>query len=109
MGTKNIQQNTFLKIPHENFPHRLPSEDGGARWNAITEPKKFTLREIEISILSFDNLIENKRVINPEIDYLDILQLKKFSKKKEEEECKHQSTILKTIQPLLPTCDSVLG
>ncbi len=75
---------TFLKIPHKEFhTDFLPALDGLDSFNDCKQKaEKINLANIEIYILSLDDLILNKKFVNREIDRNDISQLRKLKKRR---------------------------
>ncbi|MDN5214813.1 nucleotidyltransferase [Fulvivirgaceae bacterium BMA12] len=75
-------QKTFLRIPHESFRTEfLPQVKGLSSFNKSKQSSKVVnLDGNEISIISYRDLILNKKSIDREVDRSDIEQLEKRNK-----------------------------
>jgi len=74
---------TFLKIPHEHFhTDFLPTMAGLKSFRESKgNAEKFILDGVPLPVISFDDLILNKRAVNRNIDQTDIEELNRLRKK----------------------------
>jgi predicted nucleotidyltransferase len=84
---KNIvfdRKRTFLKIPHKDFhTDFLPIMEGLHSFQASKEKAEtIDIGGVAVKVLSFDDLILNKRTVNRETDRSDIDELNKIRKKR---------------------------
>lgn len=78
------KNHTFLKIPHENFhTDFLPVMAGLDSFrDSIKKADSTTIEKVTIKIISYDDLLANKRAVNRNIDQSDINELQRFRSKK---------------------------
>jgi len=84
---KNIvfdRKHTFLKIPHKDFhTDFLPIMEGLESFRASTEKAEtIDIGGVTVKVLSYDDLILNKRTVNRKTDRSDIDELNKIKKKR---------------------------
>lgn len=77
------KKHTFIKIPHENFhTDFLPVMEGLDSFrNSNEKAKIIDIGGVSLSILSYDDLIANKRAANRKTDQSDIDELEKIRKR----------------------------
>jgi len=78
------KKHTFLKIPHEDFhTDFLPVMEGLDSFrNCNVKAEIINIGGVSLRILSYDDLITNKRAVNRKTDQLDITELTKVQKRK---------------------------
>ena len=78
------RRRTFLKIPHKDFhTDFLPIMEGLDSFRASKEKgESIDIGGVTIKVLSYDDLIFNKRTVNRKTDRSDIDELNKIRKKK---------------------------
>jgi predicted nucleotidyltransferase len=78
---------TFLKIPHKNFhTDFLPVMKGLSSFRTSkVRAENINIGEVPVQVLSFDDLILNKRAVNRKIDQSDINELNKIRNKESDD------------------------
>lgn len=78
------KKRTFLKIPHEDFhTDFLPTMEGLDLFRNCNSRAEITeIGGVPLRILSYDDLIKNKRSVNRKTDQSDITELSKVRKKR---------------------------
>lgn len=78
------KKHTFLKIPHKHFhTDFLPVMEGLDSFRACKVRAEIVdIERVSVHILSYDDLISNKRAVNRKTDQLDIDELNKIRKEK---------------------------
>ena len=78
------KQSTFLKIPHEDFhTDFLPVMEGLDSFHTCNgKAEVIDVSGVPLRMLSYDDLITNKRAVNRKTDQLDITELTKVQKRK---------------------------
>jgi predicted nucleotidyltransferase len=78
------KDHTFLKIPHKDFhTDFLPVIEGLDSFRiSMSKAETVNIDGNSMRIISYDDLIANKKVVNRKTDQADIEQLQKFRRKK---------------------------
>ena len=78
------RKRTFLKIPHKDFhTDFLPVMEGLDSFsNCNSKAEIINIGGVSLRILSYDDLIKNKRAVNRKTDQSDIAELNKVRKKR---------------------------
>lgn len=78
------KKKTFLKIPHKSFhTDFLPVMEGLDAFRISKQRAvRIDIEGVSLHILSFDDLVANKKAVNRKVDQSDIIELTRIQKKK---------------------------